>query len=86
MSKKEQIKHSPECGWILQVMDTLKKLFKNTKKVLRYVIILKKMPIFAGNKIFAIIKITIFSNAHCAVYMELLINVTGKRKRDEKVF
>ncbi len=44
MSKKEQIKHSPECGWILQVMDTLKKLFKNTKRVLRYVIILKKCP------------------------------------------
>jgi len=44
------------------------------------------MHIFAGNKIFAIIKITIFLNAHCAGYMELHINITGKRKRDEKVF
>jgi hypothetical protein len=44
------------------------------------------MPIFAGNKIFAIIKIAIFSNAHCDGYMELHINDTGKRKRDEKAF
>jgi len=44
------------------------------------------MPIFAGNKIFAIIKITIFQDAHRDGYMELYINDTGKRKRDEKAF
>jgi len=65
---------------------TDKVLVKNTKRNLRFTFILKKMHIFAGNKIFAIIKITIFLNAHCAGYMELHINITGKRKRDEKVF
>jgi len=50
------------------------------------VFILKKMPIFAGNEIFAIIKITIFHDAHRDRYMELHINDTGKRKRDEKAF
>jgi hypothetical protein len=44
------------------------------------------MPIFAGYKIFVIIKITIFPAALCNEYMELHINDTGKRKRDEKVF
>lgn len=32
-AKRKKIKHSPECGWILQVMDTLKKLFKNCNKI-----------------------------------------------------
>jgi len=44
------------------------------------------MTIFAGNKIFAIIKMTIVQEARRDGYMELHINDTGKRKRDEKAF